>query len=328
MMFLIFALLAIIVAAALLRVNFKKIKAEIDDPASDKEFWGGTKAFWKALILPVIILLFGIFNPFRVQRVDAGHVGIKVNLTGDSRGVSQYEYKTGWVVYNSWFAKLYEFPTYQQHIDYDEQVVITKGGFSATIKPSFNYALKPGDVGDMFQNLRIGIKDVEKQWLHTAIVGTVNDVANKWPVDSIFNHREAFESAIIVEANKRTAKWFLISQLRTNILPPPSLQASIEEKTKAFQQVQVAENLKLVAQAEMQRKIAVAKGDSSKIVIDASAQAEAVRINAAAEADAIKLKQVTLTPQYIEYFKLNKWDGVLPQVQSGNAGVLVDMRKQ
>lgn len=325
-MFLIFALLALVAAAICLRISYKKIKAVIDAPQSDKDLWVETKEFWRALIIPIIILVFGIFNPFRVERVDAGHVGIKVNLTGDNRGVGSYEYKTGWVIYNSWFAKLYEFPTYQQHIDYDEQVVITKGGFSATIKPSFNYSLKPGDVGDMFQNLRIGIKDVEKQWLHTAIVGTVNDVANKWPVDSIFNHREGFESAIIVEANKRTKQWFLISQLRTNIVPPPSLQASIEEKTKAFQQVQVAENMKLVAQAEMQRKIAVAKGDSSKIVIDASAQAESVRIGAAAEADAIKIRQQQLTPQYIEYFKLNKWDGALPQVTSGNSGILLNLK--
>lgn len=224
---------------------------------------------------------------------------------------------------------MYEFPTYQQHIDYEPQVVITKGGFSATIKPSFNYALKPGDVGDMFQNLRIGIKAVEQQWLQTAIVGTVNDVANRWPVDSIFNHREEFESAIIVEANKRTSKWFLISQLRTNIIPPPSLQASIEEKTKAFQQVQVAENLKLVAVAEMQRKIAVARGDSSQLVINALATAEANRVTAAGEADAIKLKQVNLSPQYIDYLKVTRWNGENSQVITGSGGgVLVNLGKQ
>lgn len=322
MIFLFCLLLAIII---LVYSIYTKRKA-LDDNGED---WVAQSRFWKSFIIPVIVVIIGAFNPLQVERVDAGHVGIKVNLTGDKRGVSSYEYKTGWVIYNTWFSKLYEFPTYQQHIDYEPQVVITKGGFSATIKPSFNYSLKPGDVGDMFQNLRIGIKDVEKQWLQTAIVGTVNDVANRWPVDSIFNHREEFESAIIVEANKRTSKWFLISQLRTNIVPPPSLQASIEEKTKAFQQVQVAENLKLVAIAEMQRKIAVAKGDSSKMVIDASANAEANRVTAAGEADAIKLKMVNLSPQYIEYLKVTKWDGVLPTVQSGSGGgVLVNLGKQ
>lgn len=133
--------------------------------------------------ITIAIILLGIvlamIQPLRLERVDAGHVGIKVNLTGDNRGVSKFEYKTGWVLYNSWISRLYEFPVFQQHIEYPEQQVITKGGFSATIKPSFNYALKPGDVGDMFQNLRLDVKSVEQQWLQTAIVGTVNDVANK-----------------------------------------------------------------------------------------------------------------------------------------------------
>ncbi len=322
-MFLFFLLLAALVAAFTLYKNRKTLSEHATADA-----WLEQSLFWKCLIVPVIILVFGIVNPFRVERVDAGHVGIKVNLTGDKRGVSNYEYKTGWVIYNSWFSKLYEFPTYQQHIDYDPQIVITKGGFSATIKPSFNYSLKPGDVGDMFQNLRIGIKDVERQWLQTAIVGTVNDVANRWPVDSIFNHREEFESAIVVEANKRTQRWFLISQLRTNIVPPPSLQNSIEEKTKAFQQVQVAENLKLVAIAEMQRKIAVAKGDSSQRVINASAEAESNRVTASGEADAIKLKMINLSPQYIEYLKVTKWDGAMPQVQGAGSGILLNLKNQ
>lgn len=262
--------------------------------------------------IAIVGIVIAAIQPFRLERVDAGHVGIKVNLTGDNRGVSKFEYKTGWVIYNTWISKLYQFPVFQQHIDYPEQQVITKGGFSATIKPSFNYALKPGDVGDMFQNLRLDVKSVEQQWLQTAIVGTVNDVANKWSVDDIFNQRENFEADIIHEANKRVSKWFTISQLRTNIVPPQALQQSIEAKTKAIQEVQVAENEKLVAIAEGERKIAQAKADSAALVIQAAGEAEAIR-----------RKQVSLTPTYIEYLKINKWDGQLPQVQSGNGGGII-----
>jgi regulator of protease activity HflC (stomatin/prohibitin superfamily) len=263
-------------------------------------------------------LILAAVQPLKLERVDAGHVGIKVNLTGDNRGVSKFEYKTGWVLYNSWISRLYEFPVFQQHIEYPEQQVITKGGFSATIKPSFNYALKPGDVGDMFQNLRLDVKSVEQQWLQTAIVGTVNDVANKWSVDDIFNKREQFENDIISEANKRVSKWFIISQLRTNIIPPPALQQSIEAKTKAIQEVQVAENQKLVAIAEGERKIAQAKADSAAVVIQA-----------AGEAEAISRKQVSLTPTYVEYLKVNKWNGELPQVQTGSgSGFMLNMNSK
>ncbi|MCE3228921.1 MAG: hypothetical protein K0S32_3472 [Bacteroidetes bacterium] len=269
--------------------------------------------FGKWVIKPILILIIGIIisfvNPFALERVDAGHLGLKVNLTGDERGVSDYVYKTGWVVFNSWTEKLYEFPTFQQHIDYNVQTVITRGGFSADIRPSFNYALVPSTVGDMFQNLRLPIKDVEQGWLKTAIVGSVNDIANKWSVDSIFNHRESFESSIIVECNKRISKWFTVSQLRTNITPPPALQEAIEAKTRALQEVQVAENQKQVAIAEALRKIAIARGDSAQMVIEASGEAEA-----------IKRKQMTLSNMYIEYLKIQRWDGKNPTTVLGKEG--------
>lgn len=286
------------------RSNWPTIRTKGNPMASGK--------FWFGIFILICGLIISAIQPFNMERVDAGHVGIKVNLTGDDRGVSKFEYKTGWVIYNTWISKLYEFPTFQQHIDYPEQQVITKGGFSATIKPSFNYALKPGDVGDMFQNLRLDIKNIEQQWLQTAIVGTVNDVANKWAVDDIFNEREKFESDIVNEANKRVAKWFIISQLRTNIIPPEALQQSIEAKTKAIQEVQVAENQRLVAIAEGERKIAQARADSAAQVIAASGEAEAIR-----------RKQVSLNSTYIDYLKIQKWDGQLPQVQSGNGGGII-----
>lgn len=312
MIFLTFAIIALLIFAFSLRAVLPKIKEN-----ENINSWTESSLFWKTLIVPFLILIFAIFNPFRLERVDAGHVGIKVNLTGDNRGVSKYEYKTGWVIYNSWISDLYEFPTYQQHIEYDTQTIITKGGFTTTISPSFNYTLKAGDVGDMFQNLRLGVKDVERQWLKTAIVGAVNDVSNKWTVDSIFNHREQFESDIVLEANKRVARWFNISQLRTNIVPPEALKNSIEAKTKAIQEVQVAENRRRVAVAEAERKMAEARGDSAQMVIQASGEAES-----------IKRKQVALTSEYVEYLKVQKWDGKLPQVQTGNgSGILMQLKQ-
>lgn len=296
MITLIFIVISLVVTGALLKMN------------SDKLFTGQSyerRSTWKLftiILTGIAMVIFSIAQPFSLERVDAGHVGIKVNLAGDERGVSSYEYKTGWVVLNDWFNRLYEFPTYQQHIEYPEQNVISLGGFSAVIKPSFNYSLNAGDVGDMFSNLRLSVKEIEQGWLQTAIVGTVNDVANRWPIDSIFNHREQFESEIVVEANKRVSKWFNVSQLRTNIVPPPSLEQSIIAKTKAIQDAQAAYQQALVADARAQEKIATAKGDSAYAVIQAAGRAEA-----------IKKEQLNLTPLYLEYRRIQEWDGKLPQ---------------
>ena len=223
-------------------------------------------AFFIALIIAVV-------NPINMERIDAGHVGIKVSNVGDNRGVGKTEYVTGWVFYNSWISRIYEFPIHQQHIDYEAADIVTRGGFRATIKPSFNYSINAGNVADMFQNLRVGVKEMELGWLKNAIVGSVNDVANRYTVDSIFNHREEFESHIVKECNKRVSKWFNVSQLRTNIVPPTEISESIVAKTRAIQEVQVAENRRQVAVAEAERKIAEARGDSAQAVIQASGRA-------------------------------------------------------
>jgi len=267
----------------------------------------------------VVIIILGIVaamvQPYKIERIDAGHKGIVVNLSGSERGVANYQYKTGWVVYNSWFTQVLEFPTYQQHIEYDDQLIITKGGFSATIKPSFNYSLKSDAIGDMFSNLRLGVKEIEQGWLKNAVIGAVNDVCNTWEVDSIFSHRQAFESSIVVECNKRLNRWFNVSQLRTNITPPEELQEAIIQKTKSIQQAQASEQQALAAIADGKRKIAVARADSAEAVI-----------NAKAAALTIKLKQSELTPMYIEYTKASKWDGVLPTTVAGGSGTFLNIK--
>jgi len=267
-------------------------------------------AFFIALVVVVI-------NPVDIERIDAGHVGIKVSNVGDNRGVGRTEYVTGWVLYNSWISRIYEFPIHQQHIDYEAADIVTRGGFRATIKPSFNYSINAGNVADMFQNLRVGVKEMEQGWLKNAIVGSVNDVANRYTVDSIFNHREEFESDIVKECNKRVSKWFNVSQLRTNIIPPQEISESIVAKTRAIQEVQVAENRRQVAVADAERKIAEARGDSAQAVIQAAGRAEA-----------IKKEQLSLTPLYIDYIKVQKWSGQVPTTVAGNnSGFIMQLPK-
>jgi hypothetical protein len=267
------------------------------------------------IAVAVIGVLVTIFQPYSIEKIDSGHKGLKINLIGNQRGVSSYQYKTGWVFYNSWTEQVLEFPTYQQHIEYEDQGVILKGGFSATIKPTFNYSLREDAIGDMFVNLRKDIKEIEQGWLKNAIIGAVNDVANTWEVDSIFNHRQAFEAAIVTECNVRLSKWFNVSQLRTNIIPPDALQESIIAKTKAIQQAEASEQQAIAAISEGRRKVAVARADSAETII-----------NAQAAALAIKIKQNQLSPLYIEYIKWNAWDGKLPTTVAGGSGTLLNIK--
>lgn len=297
----------IIIAVFLIVAGIKFFSALNDDSAA---------GIRNAIIIAVIGVVIAFIQPYSFEKVDNGYKGLKISLVGSQRGVTNYQYKTGWVVYNSWTEQLKEFPLYQQHIEYDDQQVITKGGFPATIKPTFNYSLKESAIGDMFVNLRLDIKEVEQGWLKNAIIGAVNDVANTWEIDSIFEHRQAFEASIVAECNLRLTKWFNVSQLRTNITPPEALQEAIIAKTRAIQQAEASEQQALTAIAEGKRKVAVARADSAEMVINANAAALA-----------IKIKQSQLTPTYIEYLKAQAWDGKLPTTMAGGAGMFLNINK-
>lgn len=272
----------------------------------------------KAFILFVVFIVVAIVQPYKLERVDAGAVGVKANLSGDERGVSKYTYAMGWNIVNTWSEALYEYSVSQQHIEYDTIPVITKGGFPAKIKPTFNYNLKAANVGDMFTNLRKPLEQLEQGWLMNAIVSSVNDVANRWVVDSIFNYREQFEASIIIECNKRVDKWFQISQLRSNIVPPPTLQAAIVAKTKAIQDAQAEDAKVLTADATGRKLIAQAKADSAFKVITAKGEAEAAYIAANGEARAMKEKQRELTGLYVDYIRAQSWNGALPTTVLGS----------
>lgn len=313
---------------------FYASRNKIVKTTTTKDLFGDSKtenyiSFWP-LVIGIVILISGIlitiFQPYKLTLVDSGEVALKVDRIGTDRGKPSYEFKGGWVIYNVYTEQLVEYPKFQQHIDYDTIQVITKGGFPASIKPTFNYSLNEGAIGDMFVELRKPIGEIEQGWLKTAVIGSVNDVANRWEVDSIFNNREQFELAIVNECNKRVSKWFTMSQLRSNIVPPPALQAAIVNKTKSIQDAQASLQKVLVAEADGKIAIAKAKADSAKVVIAASGDASASLITARADAEAIKLKQNQLSPTYVDYIRASRWDGVLPSTVLGNSVPMITLK--
>ena len=62
-------------------------------------------------------------------------------------------------------------------------------------------------------------------------------------------------------------------------------------------------------------------------VIEAQAQADSEKIKADAQAYSIEViqEQLNQSPEYIEYQKVQRWDGKLPQVMGENVNPFVSM---
>src|SRR5690606_38227723 len=151
------------------------------------------------------------------------------NLLGDRRGVSDTEEVSGVVFYNKYTQEIQEIPLDQRHIEYPESIIVANGGFPWPIKPSFNYSVKESTASDMFTNLRStykkgGLETIQDRWVNNAYIGDTNDVPNRQWIDFLFNKRETYEAEILPEVNKRIGKWFMVSQLKTNIQPPKAIR--------------------------------------------------------------------------------------------------------
>jgi regulator of protease activity HflC (stomatin/prohibitin superfamily) len=265
---------------------------------------------WTLLIVILLFMFVGC------ERIDAGHVGIKVNNTGGSQGVSKTEYVTGWNFYWRLAQRIYEFPTYQQHKEYEEYSVPTKGGAVFEVHPSFNYSLNAGEVANMFQKFRLGIAQLEEGYLKNAVAQSVREVTNTFTVDSILNNLAIYDASILEKLNQTLKPYFVVTQFTANLQPDKRLSESILNKAKAIQEAQASLAQVQVAEANAKVDITNARKDS------------AVRVTLAkGEAEAIKVKQDALkqSPQYVELIKAEAWDGKLPQVVTSGSGTFFNL---
>ena len=256
----------------------------------------------KLLIAVVICLVVAAINPIEVQRIDAGSVGLKIDRVGNEKGIPVARPCKGWVWYNTWLTDVVEYSIRQEHINYTEFTVTTKGGTPIDVAPSFNYALKPDRATDVYINLLKGgdFSSLKDTWISTATAIALKNASNRFSIDSIFNHQDLYQQAVEAEMNKELNKYFTVSQINPGQKTPASMKGILESKAAAIQQAQQAELDRQTADAQAYTKIAKARGDSAEAVI-----------TAAGEAKAIQLKTRELSENYVNYIK---WFNANPDV--------------
>jgi len=245
------------------------------------------------------------------ERIDAGHVGIKVNMAGGNRGISKSEYVTGWVFYMKTASRVYEFPTYQQHKEYDPFTIPTKGGTVFTVHPSFNYSLNPSNVDSMFATFRLSLKQLENGYLKNALLVSLREVTNTFTVDSMLNNLAGYDGAVLNRLNEKLHPFFIVSTFTTEMEPSEALKATIDKKTLALQEALQLENEQKKIKIQAENEIIQAKKDSTVTVVAAQAKAREI---------SLQQEALQKSPQYVEFIKWSKWNGELPQYMLGSGG--------
>ena len=244
------------------------------------------------------------------ERIDAGHVGIKVNMYGDTKGVDDVTEVTGWVFYNPFAAKIVEFPIYMQHKEYTGEesfVVNSKDGSEFHVSPLINYSVQRDKVPYIYSKYRISLDQIQSGFLKTAVYDAFRLTANSYTAEELISNREKFEFKVRAQLDSSlTREGFMISQMTSNLVYPETFKNAIEAKNNAVQQSLTAENQVKTAEAQAKIKIAQAEGEAQSMLTYAKAEAESNR-----------LRQQTLTPLLLQQMWIEKWDGAVPQTQLG-----------
>lgn len=258
------------------------------------------------------------------SKVPAGHVGIKVYLLGGSKGVDHEEIGVGryWIGMNE---ELYLFPTFMQNYEWtktegnDESISFqTVEGMTANADIGISYSLDPTKISTIFQTYRRGIDEITDTFLRNMVRDSLVKAVSTKPIEYVYGAGKA-ELIKTVEDDVRSQvadigiiinKIYWIGEIRV----PEEVLASINAKNAATQKAQQRQNEVAQAKAEADKKIEEARGQAESILRVAEAQAEANRKIAA-----------SLTPELVQYFGLEKWDGKLPTYTGGEVVPLIQL---
>ena len=299
----------------------------------------GFKALFFGIAGLVLLLLLALFV-LRVTRIEAGHVGVEINLAGSQRGASEIPIRTGWVVYSPLRTQIFEFPTYVQTVKWtrdtaeghpinEEMGFNSKEGMEIYVDVSLSYAIDPRKAPDFYVKYRVSDLEMFTHGILRDIVrNSLNEVASTFTVEDIYGeHKAEFLSRVQTMIEQKVAPVGVsVQQFGFIGAPrvPEVIAAAITAKAQAIQQSERARNELATTQAEAAKKIAEADGDAKSMVTRAQG-----------EADANRIRQNSLTPQLLELRRIeneqeliSRWNGQLPEVESGQgSGMILQLPK-
>ena len=279
-----------------------------------------------ALVLGVVIFL----SIVRVTRIGAGFVGIEINLAGSQRGASEIPIRTGWVFYSPLRTQIIEYPTFVQTVKWtadtseghpvnEELVFNSKEGQEVRADVSLSYAIDAPKIPDFYVKYRSDDLDRFTHGILKDIVrNSLNEVASTYTLEDIYGENKA---KFLVETRSHVQAQVApvgVQIQQFGFIGKPRFTAAIEQaitqKTQAITDAERARNQLAVTQAEVAKSVAEAEGEAKSAIERARGEAEANR-----------LRQASITPQLLEWKRLenqrafiDRWNGELPHTVLGD----------
>ncbi len=259
----------------------------------------------------ISIALFAILVATGCSRVGPGYVGIKVNQAGTDRGVASYPLQTGWVWYNPITEDVYEYPTYIQSHAFKEETAIQFQSSEGTVLKApvvISYAMKSASVPKLFVKFRKSADELSNGYIYQQIKNAFTDSANGFKTIELFTRQGEFMAHAQKHLVDKLGEDFIFDtvSLAGAIEAPQNIKDALDAVIRAQQQAAQADAKVKQSEAEGRQRMATAEAEAKAITMLAEAQANYNR----------KIAE-SLTPNFIEIKRIEKWDGHLPSVTGG-----------
>ena len=206
----------------------------------------------------------------------------------------------------------------QQSRSYESQVMDINGTEIGLVV-AVNYHAEKGKIASL--HLLHGELYAES-FVDKKVKGAIKDVVGRYTYEEVYSSkREALEVEIetILEKDFKGNYIALDFVEIADVNLPGNIATEITVKETQKQKNKTSELKKIEEKNLADAKIETARGDSAKAIINAMSETEAIKI---------KTEQLRKSPQYIEYLKAKKWDGVLPEVMTGSGGLIIDLSEK
>jgi regulator of protease activity HflC (stomatin/prohibitin superfamily) len=269
-------------------------------------------------VLAFVFLCVFAVVPFSLRTVETGEVAV-VKEFGNAK-----EVKTAGLHYDVWITKSYEYVNTKTQELSIETMAYSSDAQPMTIKMAVQYNIKGEEALELVK--QYGSEEGLQSKLTSIITEAPKTVVSTKPAMEIIANRSDIPPAVEVAINEALGdKYFVnITQVSiTDIDFSDAFEQAVEQKMIAEQDKLKAEyeNERKIAEAEANAKAEIAKAEAKKEIaeaeaevkkINAEAEAEALKIKAEAEAEANKKIANSITPELLEKIELDKWDGKLP----------------
>lgn len=250
-----------------------------------------------------------IIVPFSFHTVDSGEVAVVKHL-GEIK-----EVRTAGTSFDLWVTnKYHKYDTKVQNVDI-ETAAYSSDAQTMNVKMTLQYQIMADNVIDIAT--QYGSLEVLESRIQSIAVEKTKAVLSSYKAMDIIATRASISPAVEAAIKDAIGEEYFVNVVTvvlTNIDFSDAFEKAVEDKM-------IAEQAKLKAEYENEKKVAQAaaeaeaklKAAQAEIEI-AKAEAEALKIAAEAEAEANRIITESLTDIIIEKILADAWDGRLPDV--------------